>query len=412
MSEKVTYKRTSRVSFLGVSNLRHDRALKLRDVLQNIITQLSEIHASCDDAKIKVDERHKKIKSLGDLEMDVNTLVVIAQEQVAVCDENNQIKKELRSICEDIVSHVNRLRSELHRFSTDSRGAYTIVDLLLQVVKLTVDLLRAADRYTVHRVAQQTEEVQKLADAVANATSMSQLVEKATPLSRAAIEVARVAEQRAHALEENSAAASVKETLHRASQSVGEYTPQVILASKEAIGSGNKVNMGPLYSLKHALNDIAHATRISPEFAVIFDVDYLDTELGLKLAALADTVRSGDRIGTAKNLKAVDKELERRIAIAKKDPQLEPAIQAARAANQAAQNAAREALNTRIAQPDPQSGTYLLADKNMTNSFSTLKQTAAALPDANVARTNSQVPLIQAARNLSLQLWGLLQEPH
>jgi hypothetical protein len=48
---------------------------------------------------------------------------------------------------------------------------------------------------------------------------------------------------------------------------------------------------------------IAHATRTSPEFAVIFDVDYLDTELGLKLAALADAVRAGDRMGTATHSK-------------------------------------------------------------------------------------------------------------
>lgn len=46
-------------------------------------------------------------------------------------------------------------------------------------------------------------------------------------------------------------------------------------------------------------------------------------------------------------VQAVDKELERRIVLAKKDPQQEPIVHAARAAQTQAQAAAREALNTR-----------------------------------------------------------------
>jgi hypothetical protein len=44
---------------------------------------------------------------------------------------------------------------------------------------------------------------------------------------------------------------------------------------------------------------------VAPEFAVIFDVDYLDTELGLKLAALADAVRAGDRVGVSTSAKVL-----------------------------------------------------------------------------------------------------------
>lgn len=45
------------------------------------VSQLSELHASCDDEKIQVDEKHKKVRSLGDLENDITTLASIAQEQ-------------------------------------------------------------------------------------------------------------------------------------------------------------------------------------------------------------------------------------------------------------------------------------------------------------------------------------------
>lgn len=51
--------------------------------------------------------------------------------------------------------------------------------------------------------------------------------------------------------------------------------------------------------------DIAHATRIAPEFLVIFDVDYLDTELGLRLAALGAAVRNGDRMGVSSAAKVL-----------------------------------------------------------------------------------------------------------
>lgn len=38
---------------------------------------------------------------------------------------------------------------------------------------------------------------------------------------------------------------------------------------------------------------------------MVFDVDYVDTELGRRLAALAEAVRAGDRLGMATNSRVI-----------------------------------------------------------------------------------------------------------
>lgn len=417
MSNKITTKRTSKVTFVGICNLPSEKALKLRDILQDIIAQLSALHASCDDAKIQVDERFKKVKDLASLKAHLHTLLSIVQDQVQLCssslgESNHGVKEEMQSIHSQIEGNTSELLT-LFKDVDNAAGSFQIVDRLLNEVKLTVELLRAADRYTINRVEQMTNEVATLAEGVVAAKDMPSLVERAGPLTRAALEIARLAEQRAIALDHNNAVKEVKESLHNSSVSVGTLTPQVIISVKEAISSSRPVETSSLNNLKQALKDIAHAARVSPEFAVIFDVDYLDTELGRKLAALADAVRAGDRIGVSSNAKAVDKEIERRIALAKKDPRLDPQVQeATRAAAAQAQSAARTALEARLANPDPHHGAYMTADATMSAEFTKLKQTAAELPDhvPSIARATTQIPLIMAARALSIELWGLLQK--
>ncbi len=96
----------------------------------------------------------------------------------------------------------------------------------------------------------------------------------------------------------------------------------MIVATRGAIASGTPVNSEIVAQLKESIRDIFYkttsfnnyfyqkvyisiATSRTPEFAVVFDVDYVDTELGRRLAALAEAVRAGDRLGMATNSRVI-----------------------------------------------------------------------------------------------------------
>ena len=54
---------------------------------------------------------------------------------------------------------------------------------------------------------------------------------------------------------------------------------------------------------------------VTPEFAVLFDVNYIDTELAAKLAALASSVSEADPINVAKHSRAVNAEVAKQVNI-------------------------------------------------------------------------------------------------
>jgi len=282
--------------------------------------------------------------------------------------------------------------------------AVQLVDLLLAVVRSTVEMLQAADRYTIKRAEEMARETETLATRVADATDTSTLLEAGGPLARSSVETARLASQRASALDPSLPSHA---SLERASATLAAHTPALIGSVRNAIRgtSSPQDTSAHLAAIREATGDIIDAMRASPEFAVLFDVDYIDTELGLKLAALAATVKNADPVGVAGNTRAVNSEVEKLTKPRKDDPKSKKAQEAAAEVAKTA----KEALAARLANESPNNPAYVAAENKMHDAMASLRVAASALPNAPAPqKVTSSIHLLKAAKDLSSQLHRLL----
>lgn len=405
MADKVTVKRSTRVSFIGVSNLPQAKAISLRDQLQTIIQHLSDLHASVDDPKIKVDDRSKQIRSLSLLQSPLDLLLSLVHDQLELCNKEGaaEIRQQLNGIYEGIREDVRKAK-EIFQGTVGEKEAALLVDILLAVVKATVEMLQAADRYTIQRAEEMARETETLATRVADAKDTSALLEAGGPLARSSVETARLASQRAAALDPSLPSHL---QLERASGTLAAHTPALIGSVRNSI----KGTISPadtqshLQAIRDATGDIIDAMRTSPEFAVLFDVDYIDTELGLKLAALAAAVKGADPVGVAGGTRAVNGEVEKLTKPRKEDPKSKKVQEAA--ADVA--KTSKEALAARLANESPGNPGYVAAENKMHEAMNNLRMAASALPNAPAPqKVTSSIHLLKAAKDLSSQLQRLL----
>jgi len=406
MAEKATVKRSTRVSFVGVSNLPQAKAISLRDQLQTIITHLSDLHASCDDPKMKVDERYKQIKDLRVLDSNLDELLSLSNDQLALCSKDNakDIQQQLSTIHEVLKDNVQQTKS-LFQSTLGEQEAVRLVDLLLAIVRGVVELLQAADRYTIRRAEEMAKETEALATRAAEAIDTATLLEVGGPLARSSVETARLASQRASALDHSLPSHT---SLERASGTLAAHTPALIGSVRNSIKgtTSPQDTFAHLAAIREATGDITEAMRASPEFAVLFDVDYIDTELGVKLAALAACVKNADPVGVAGGTRAVNGEVEKLTKPRKEDPKSKKVIEAA--ADVA--KTSKEALAARMANESPTNPAYVAAENKMHNAMASLRVAASALPNAPAPqKVTSSIHLLKAAKDLSSQLHRLLQ---
>lgn len=409
MGDRVVVKRSTRVSFVGVSNLPQAKALALRDQLQtiNIIIQhLSDLHSSVDDPKIKVDERYKQIRDLRVLEGNLNELLSIAQDQLTLCPKEGapDINNQLTIIYASLQDHVERAKALFHE-NIGEKEAGQLVDLLLAVVRSTVEMLQAADHYTIQRAEEMARETEILATRVSEAKDTAKLLEVGGPLARSSVETARLSTQRASALDPSNASHT---SLERASSTLASRTPALIGSVRNSLkGSISPQDaLSHLQAIREATADIIEAMKTSPEFTVLFDVDHIDTELGLKLAALAANVKNADPVGVAGGTRAVNGEVDKLTKPRKEDPKSKKVLEAA--ADVA--KTSKEALSARLANESPSNPAYITAENKMHEAMANLRTAAAALPNApQPQKVTSSIHLLKAAKDLSSQLQRLLQ---
>lgn len=164
---------------------------------------------------------------------------------------------------------------------------------------------------------------------------------------------------------------------------------------------------------------ITKILSVAPEFAVLFDVSYIDTELAAKLAALSSAVKAGDSINVSKHSKAISAEVAKQVtnaiaintnqspkvkaASADKSPSTpEKAATAQKAATQVL-DAAKDALAARIAS-DISAPAFISREAALHKSSLALQDAVRALPAGPTTTTH----LIKAAQDLSKKLQLLL----
>jgi len=193
-----------------------------------------------------------------------------------------------------------------------------------------------------------------------------------------------------------------------------------LLSSKHQVLAGGNTSLEPqvhsaLQNLSNSLESIIQTMRVQPEFAVLFEVDYIDDELGHKLAALAQAVRDGDRLGVGKGVREVDQLVKEYATNAKKsapaDPKVHEAIARAEAALPPVGKTAKEAVALRVGPPGqafdanaPPPPEFFPAEQRVNTAIKDLKEAVSRLPgnrDRPKTQGKRSIPLLQAAQLLS-----------
>jgi len=407
MSEKIVVKRSTRITFLGCCNLPQQKAFKLRDDLQTIILYVSDLHAACDDDKIKVDDKHKILKDLTSLSAVLQELTLIGKDQVDLCESMPAIHASLVGIYSRIKSTHEQTKQLFSKIGASVQGmeknTVQAVDSILAMVRDTVELLRIADQYTITRVENTSKELAQQASAVANARDVNQLLEFASPLARLSVDLAKIVQQRAAAID----VPQVKETLEIAAGSVAKHVPALIMAVRSSIGTKSAEVENHEREILNATHEISKALAVAPEFAVLFEVNYVDTEFAAKLAALAAAVKDADPISVSKHSKSISADVAKQVkaASADKAPAAQEKCKNAQNATARVLDTAKEALATRMAS-DVAAPAYIAKEADLNKSITALQEAVAALPATG--HQNSTTHLIKAAQDLSAKLHLLL----
>jgi hypothetical protein len=358
---------------------------------------------------MQVADKHKACKGLTALSKNVSDLADLGKAQVDLCASDSTVHQQLDVILSRILSNateVSRLFSIIGTSLNGSeREAAQAVNLVLAIVCDTVELLKVADKYTVMRLENMATELASLSTSVAVAKDMDQLKITAPPLARLAVDVAKLASQRAGALDDQKICTS----LDNAASVLAKHTSALIMAVRNSFSQGSvsgEVNEHKT-AIHAAVHEINSALTTAPEFAVMFDVNYIDTELAAKLAALASAVFQADPINVSKHSKAVDAEVAKQLKLASADKTPATAEKCLNAQNAVSQvlSCAKEALAQRTAMATP-AAPYLAAEKRLHAANNTLLSAVAALPTPN--KQNSTTHLIKAAQDLSSKLQSLL----
>jgi len=404
----VTTKRSTRITFVGCCNLPQEKALRLRDSLQTVVLHLMDLHAACDDDKIKVDEKHKLLKDLTSLSTTLADLVLLGEDQVRLCESIPDIQRELNEIYLRIKSNNEQVVQLFHSIGTSVKGTEQsvakAVDSLVALVRDIVELLRVADQYTIKRVEIMCTELVQQSSSVSRARDLTQLLELASPLATQSVALAKVVYQRATAVEDGGA----KAALETAAENIAKHVPVLIASVRASIGSSASPEVeNSQRVIQGAAQQIIKILSVAPEFAVLFDVTYIDTELAAKLASLSSAVKEGDAINVSKHSKAVGAEVAKQVkaASADKSPATQEKVAHAQKATTQVLENAKEALAARNA-GGISAPAYLAKEAALHNSAVTLQDAVAALPAAGP--TNTTTHLIKAAQDLSKKLQLLL----
>jgi len=407
----VTTKRSTRITFVGCCNLPQQKAVAMRDSLQTIISHLSNLHAACDDDRIKVDDKHKSIKDLTVLSKEINELGDLGKAQVDLCENEADIHQQLSEIhlrIKSNASEVSRLFMLLgNSFQGIGREATQAVNHILSIVCDTVELLRIADKYTIKRLEDMAGELHSKAAQVTLARDMNHLMELASPLARLAVDVAKLVSQRADTIDNT----QVRASLENAASSLAKHTPALIMSVRSFVennASPREVENNKV-AVQVATQEITRALLVAPEFAVLFDVNYIDTELAAKLAALAASVSVADTINVAKHSRAVNAEVAKQLKLASADKTPANVEKCVHAQNAVAHvlDSAKEALSVR-ASSSAVSPPFLAAEKHLNSASTTLQVAVAALPAGGQHGTTTH--LIKAAQDLSARFQLLLMD--
>lgn len=405
MTDTVTTKRTTRITFLGCCNLPPPKAVALRDSMQNIITHFSNLHAACDDNRMKVDDKQKTIKNLTSLDKDVDVLTEMGQAQVDLCANNPTIHQQLQKVYDGINSNSKTVKSLFKSIGGVvhkgiEQEAAQVVDLLLSLVRDMVELLKIADQYTIKKIENMAVEMTEHGKEFVTLTSAEEFADVDAPFAKYSASLCRLVSQRAETIDDLSARAS----LEQAASQLNAVTPVLLTVTRTfAKDHSNRAELDSnINKLDQATQNILKSLHNAPEFAVMFDVDYLDTELATKLAALAASVKAADPITVAKNSKAVEAEVKKQVQAASRDksPAVAELCREANARSAQVLKSAKEALEKQKEAPH----VAIAAENQLNKASNDLQKAANALPK----HTKSSTHLIKAAQELSHKMRELL----
>jgi len=413
-------KRTAKVTFTGVTSLPPEKAYALRDALQAIITEITEVHTACDDHKMKVDEKHKALRNLTLLESELTRVEELNKAQVDLCVGDDRLHAELDSLRQKISFEVEKVRDLFRKQSGErkmvSEIAKGIVDGLLNIVQNTIFLLRDADKFVVQRIINMSEQTKVQTLKILNAKTLVDLMEGAQASTLISVDLARLVTKREATIDD----ASAKSVLQQSLNTLKTETPQFLQSSHQTLSGGSAPHTNPSVqnfhaNLTNALNNIISTMQVQPEFSVQFDIDYLDDAIGHKLAALNRAVQDGNRIAVAKESRELDNLVKDVARNAKAKSPHDAKIQ--RAANEAEGNvapvmqAAKDAVLIKQERPDPSSPAIFAAERRLDEAERGLKESIRKLPGVTDLPKTAQkrtIPLIQAAFELSRNLSSLL----
>lgn len=420
-------KRSSRVTFAGVSNLPKEKAQGLANALQKIIYAIVDVYNACDDPKMKVDDRYQRVGSLETLTTDIELVCKLVNEELSQCEPNARSALLPRS--ETINACAAVLHTTFKSFSNNGqqtvRGelANTIFDNLLKIVEVTIDLLKHADKGAINKMVSSVTEVLVATRRVRDATTITELSEVAPECSFLSIELVKRISHRIAVLPDKD---GVREKARQATEMLKVEVPSFIAMKRSLITSPTAetehdfgVSVGKVAA---GLKTLLEVVQVAPEFSVVFEVEYFDDALGVGVASLALAIDKGDEEAVLQHARSVVAEVQQQVRQGREmlpslplndRERVSNACDTATAAAGEVVKAGRDALQAKKAimvnNNTPEQTTFAAAEKRMVEAGRKLRRAIEAIPLTRpVVAHSERMALLEAARKIVLNLNTLL----